>query len=84
MLWGVEFLADRKTKAPLPSEYHFSRRVADLAFARGVIFDPGSGSVDGIRGDHLLIAPPLVITEAEIDEMIGVLKGVILDAWEDV
>jgi adenosylmethionine-8-amino-7-oxononanoate aminotransferase len=83
MLWGVEFVIDRKTGDPFSPELHFSRRVCDLAFERGVIFYPGSGSVDGVRGDHLLIAPPYVITEEEIDEMVGVLRGVILDVWEE-
>jgi len=82
MLWGVEFVADRETKAPFPPDVRFGRRVGDLAFERGVIVYPGHGSVDGVRGDHLLIAPPFVITEGEIDEIVSVLRGVILDLWE--
>ena len=84
MLWGVEFVDDRETGAPFPPELHFNRRVGDLAFERGVIFYPGAGSVDGLRGDHLLIAPPFVITEGEIDEMVNVLQGAILDLWEEI
>ena len=84
MLWGVEFVADRKTKEPFSPEVQFSRRVADLAFERGVILYPGSGSVDGVRGDHLLIAPPFVINEAEIDEMVSVLREVVIDVGEEI
>jgi adenosylmethionine-8-amino-7-oxononanoate aminotransferase len=84
MLWGVEFVTDRQTKAPFPPEFHFGRRVGDLAFERGVIFYPGSGSVDGVRGDHLLIAPPFVITEEEIDEVVSVLRKAVLDVWEEI
>ncbi|MBU0702832.1 MAG: aminotransferase class III-fold pyridoxal phosphate-dependent enzyme [Chloroflexi bacterium] len=84
MLRGVEFVADRETKAPFPSELHFGRRVGDLAFERGVIFYPGSGSVDGVRGDHVLIAPPFVITEGEVDEMVDVLRKAVLDVWEEI
>lgn len=84
MLWGVEFVADRNTKEPFSPGIHFNRRVGDLAFDRGVIFYPGSGSVDGVRGDHLLIAPPFVISKEEIDEMVSVLRKVILDVWEDI
>jgi adenosylmethionine-8-amino-7-oxononanoate aminotransferase len=84
MLWGVEFVADRQTKTPFPPEFHFGRRVGDLAFERGVIFYPGSGSVDGARGDHLLIAPPFVITEEEIDEVVSVLRKAVLDVWEEI
>jgi adenosylmethionine-8-amino-7-oxononanoate aminotransferase len=83
MMWGVEFVADRETKAPFPPELHLGQRVCDLAFERGVIFYPGSGSVDGARGDHLMVAPPFVITEAEIDEVVGILRNSILDTWEE-
>ena len=82
MLWGVEFVADRKTKDPFSPEAQFNRRVGDLAFERGVIFYPGSGCVDGVRGDHLLIAPPFVIVETEIDEMVGLLREVVIEVWE--
>jgi len=82
MLWGVEFVADRKTKEPFSPEVQFSRLVGDLAFERGVIFYPGTGCVDGVRGDHLLIAPPFVIVETEIDEMVGLLREVVIDVWE--
>lgn len=79
MMWGVEFVADRETKTPLPPKLHFSQRVCDLAFERGVIFYPGSGSVDGVAGDHLMIAPPFVITEEEIDKVVSVLQKAISD-----
>jgi adenosylmethionine-8-amino-7-oxononanoate aminotransferase len=82
MLWGVEFVADRKTKAPFPSKVNFNRRIGDLAFERGVIVYPGSGCVDGERGDHILIAPPFVISKEEIDEVVDVLRGVVMDVWE--
>ncbi|UCF27623.1 MAG: aminotransferase class III-fold pyridoxal phosphate-dependent enzyme [Chloroflexota bacterium] len=84
MLWGVEFVADRKTKDPISPEAQFSRRVGDLAFERGVIFYPGSGSVDGVRGDHLLIAPPFIITESEIDVMVGLLREVVFEVWQEI
>jgi adenosylmethionine-8-amino-7-oxononanoate aminotransferase len=84
MFWGVEFVADRKTKAPFAPELHFGRRVGDRAFERGLIVYPGSGSVDGIRGDHVLIAPPFVISDEEIDEMVDVLRQAVLDVWEEI
>jgi len=84
MLWGVEFVADREKRAPFPPEMRFGRRVGDLAFERGVILYPGHGCVDGVRGDHVLVAPPFVITEGEIDEVVDVLRGAVLDLWEEV
>jgi adenosylmethionine-8-amino-7-oxononanoate aminotransferase len=80
-MWGIEFVADRKTKAPFPPDLHFARRVCDLAFERGVILYPGSGCVDGVQGDHLMVSPPFVVAEAEIDEIVSVLRA-ILEAWK--
>jgi adenosylmethionine-8-amino-7-oxononanoate aminotransferase len=66
MLRGVEFVADKAGKQPFPPERKFSSRVAQAAFARGVLVYPMQGCVDGYAGDHLLIAPPAVITAEEI------------------
>jgi adenosylmethionine-8-amino-7-oxononanoate aminotransferase len=82
MLWAVEFVADRRTRNPFLPQRQFSRQVCDLAFERGVIFYPGSGSVDGVAGDHLMVAPPYVITDEDIDEVLSVLRRTILDVWE--
>lgn len=54
-------------------------RVATAARVRGLITYPGSGAVDGVRGDHLLLGPPLSITAAEVDEMLAGLDGALAD-----
>ncbi|WP_019585737.1 aspartate aminotransferase family protein [Deinococcus apachensis] len=50
-------------------------RVAKVAMSRGLITYPGTGAVDGTRGDHLLLGPPLTITDAELEEMLAALDG---------
>lgn len=77
LLWGVEFVADRQTKAPLDPAAGFAARVFDAAQRRGVLVYPMQGSVDGVRGDHLLLAPPAVTTRAEIHRGIGELRHAI-------
>jgi adenosylmethionine-8-amino-7-oxononanoate aminotransferase len=67
MLWGVEFVADKETKAPFPQEKNFSSLVGQACLRRGLLVYPMQGSVDGIAGDHLLIAPPAVITSEQIN-----------------
>ena len=62
LLWGVEFVADKKTKQPYPMELNFAGRVGQAAAARGLLVYPMQGCVDGYAGDHLLIAPPAVIS----------------------
>jgi adenosylmethionine-8-amino-7-oxononanoate aminotransferase len=66
MLWGVEFVADKPSKKPFASALNFAGRVAQAAMRRGLLVYPMQGSVDGVSGDHLLIAPPAVITHEQI------------------
>ena len=67
LLWGVEFVADRATKRPFPPDQNFSGRVGAAALKRGILVYPMQGSVDGISGDHLLLAPPAIITPEQIE-----------------
>ena len=80
MLLGVEFVADKTTKEPFPAAKGFSSLVGQRAARRGVLVYPMQGSVDGVSGDHLLIAPPAVITEEQIRWTVGELKAAILEA----
>jgi adenosylmethionine-8-amino-7-oxononanoate aminotransferase len=66
LLWGVEFIADKSSKLPFAPEFKFAERVAQAAAKRGLLVYPVQGCVDGLSGDHLLIAPPAVITEEQI------------------
>ena len=66
LLWGVEFVEDKATKQPFAPEENFSGRVAQAALRRGLLLYPMQGCVDGLCGDHLLIAPPAVITRDQI------------------
>jgi adenosylmethionine-8-amino-7-oxononanoate aminotransferase len=66
LLWAIEFVADKKTKQPFPMEFNFAGRVGQAAAARGLLVYPMQGCVDGYAGDHLLIAPPAVISPEQI------------------
>ncbi|HTZ95638.1 MAG TPA: aspartate aminotransferase family protein [Terriglobales bacterium] len=66
LLWGIEFVADRSTKQPFPAQINFAGRVGQSAVKRGLLVYPMQGCVDGNAGDHLLIAPPAVITREQI------------------
>ncbi|MFY9559377.1 MAG: aspartate aminotransferase family protein [Terriglobales bacterium] len=65
LLWGVEFVSDKKTKAAFPVEKNFAGVVGQACLRRGLLVYPIQGCVDGIAGNHLLIAPPAVITVEE-------------------
>jgi adenosylmethionine-8-amino-7-oxononanoate aminotransferase len=66
LLWGVEFVADKTTKKPFPPDMNFAARVAQIATQRGLLVYPIQGCVDGMSGDHVLIAPPAVINPEQI------------------
>jgi adenosylmethionine-8-amino-7-oxononanoate aminotransferase len=66
LLCGVEFVADNKTKAPFAPEKNFAGLVGQACLRRGVLVYPMQGCVDGVAGDHLLIAPPAVISREQI------------------
>ena len=77
MMWGVEFVADRRTKKPYPAESRFAQRVCAHSMEMGVLFYPGQGCVDGVQGDHLMVAPPYVVTERQLDTMVETLHQAI-------
>ena len=66
LLWAIEFVADKTTKSPYTPAHNYSSQVATAAQRRGLLTYPMQGCVDGINGDHLLLAPPATIAEEEI------------------
>jgi adenosylmethionine-8-amino-7-oxononanoate aminotransferase len=66
LLYGIEFVADKATKQPFAPEENFSGQVATAAAKSGLLVYPMQGCDDGTAGDHLLIAPPAVISEEQI------------------
>lgn len=67
---AIEFVADRASKAPLPVAVRFAARLKAAAMARGLMVYPAAGCVDGIAGDHVVIAPPYIVTPTEIDDIV--------------
>ena len=67
---GVEMVADRETKEPFDPALTVFLRLRDRAFENGLICYPAGGNVDGIRGDHAILAPPFVATRQELDEIV--------------
>lgn len=74
LMTAIEFVKDQKTKEPFSRSTKFTERVIDLAFENGLVLYPGTGFVDGVNGDMVMVAPPYIIEEHQIDEMIEILK----------
>jgi len=80
LLWAVEFVADKASKRPFPPGQNFAGRVGASALQRGLLAYPMQGSVDGTSGDHLLLAPPAVVTPEQITWAVDQLAGSIREA----
>ncbi len=66
LLVGIEIVQNKQTNEPFPATLQVSRKLLDLCLDLGLVIYPGSGTVDGVRGDHILLAPPLNIQRQEI------------------
>lgn len=67
---GVEFVADRDSKATLDPSLKTHARLKAAAMAHGLMVYPMGGTVDGVHGDHVLLAPPFICTPQDIDRII--------------
>ena len=67
---AIELVEDRETKAPFDPARRLNARVKAIAMEEGLICYPMGGTIDGRRGDHVLLAPPFIIANGEIDELV--------------
>jgi adenosylmethionine-8-amino-7-oxononanoate aminotransferase len=68
---AIELVADRSTKGPFAPELKLHARIKQEAMARGLMVYPMGGTIDGRTGDHVLLAPPFIVTAAQVDEIVG-------------
>jgi len=79
LLLAFEMVSDRETMEPLPPALNAHSRLVDLAYERGLIIY-SRRTRGGVAGDHFMIAPPLIITEAQVGELMAILTDA-LDAF---
>jgi len=77
LFWSLELVRDRETKAPFDPALGVHARIKDEAMLRGLTCYPMPGCVDGRSGDHVLLAPPFIITESQLDELVDKLAPAI-------
>ena len=65
LFWAVELVQDRGSKAVFDPALKLNERVKREAYTRGLGCYPMGGTIDGLRGDHVILAPPYNVTEAE-------------------
>jgi adenosylmethionine-8-amino-7-oxononanoate aminotransferase len=79
LLYGIEFVRDAKSREPFPADARIGARIQSDALEAGVMTYPTQGCVDGERGDHILIAPPFIITTQMIQMIAHALEVAIAD-----
>jgi adenosylmethionine-8-amino-7-oxononanoate aminotransferase len=79
LFWALELVADRASKQPFDPAAKLHARIKREAMDRGLMVYPMGGTVDGVRGDHVLMAPPFIIEGAQVDAITERL-GAALDA----
>ena len=70
LLVGLELVADRDSKQPFDPKLQLHNRIKQTALANGLLCYPRGGTVDGRSGDHVLLAPPFVLEESHIEELV--------------
>jgi len=71
LLLALEFVKDRATKEPFAPERKLHAAIKAEAMARGLLVYPMGGTIDGQRGDHVLLAPPFIATPADLSEIVS-------------
>jgi adenosylmethionine-8-amino-7-oxononanoate aminotransferase len=70
LLIGVELVMDRATRQPFPVTIRAGQLVLEACLEEGLAVYPSSGSMNGVLGDSILLAPPYIITEEQVDELV--------------
>jgi adenosylmethionine-8-amino-7-oxononanoate aminotransferase len=74
LLLGIEFVKDKKTREPLAKELNIAEKIRQAALLENVLSYPSQGCVDGVRGDHILLAPPFIISWEECSQIAQALQ----------
>jgi adenosylmethionine-8-amino-7-oxononanoate aminotransferase len=67
---GLEIVAERSSKKPFDPSRKLHARIKSAAMARGLMVYPMGGTIDGVSGDHILLAPPFIVNEGHVDAIV--------------
>jgi len=68
---GIELVRDRATKEPFAPQRRLHAAIKNEAMARGLMVYPMGGTIDGQRGDHILLAPPFIVSASDLSEIVA-------------
>ncbi|MBE0614952.1 MAG: aspartate aminotransferase family protein [Burkholderiales bacterium] len=70
LFWALELVQDRGTKQPFDAKRKINARLKLAALQNGLMCYPMGGTLDGVSGDHVMLAPPYIVSEAQLDEAV--------------
>ena len=81
---AIELVADRARKEPFDPAFELHQRIKREAMDLGLICYPGGGTIDGKHGDHVLLAPPFIVGEADVADIVERLDAAVSAAIESI
>jgi len=84
LLLGLELVRERAQKTPFAPELKLHAAIKAQALEQGLLVYPMGGTADGRRGDHVLLAPPFIVSQGELGEIVGRLRAAIDGALRQV
>lgn len=79
---SIELVADRSSKQPFDPGLRVHTRIRDAAMAAGLMVYASGGTIDGRRGDHVLLAPPFIVTSNDVDLIVDRLQSAVTTALQ--
>ena len=80
LFWALELVAERGSRNPFDPALQVHARIKQAALKAGLLCYPMGGTIDGVRGDHVLLAPPFIVEPAQIEELVHKLAGALESA----
>ncbi len=84
LFWALEFVRDRDSKNPFPSKMGIAWRVWQRAFDLGLVVYYSQGCANGVDGDLIMLGPPLIIDEEQIDLVVQLLERAVLETFDSL
>lgn len=81
---GLELVSNREDKTPFDPQFKLHARLKKAAMAEGLMCYPMGGTLDGHRGDHILLAPPFILEDSHLDELVDKLDRAVNIALDDL
>lgn len=84
LFWALEIVQDKKSKSPFPAKEKTAVKIWQLAFEKGLVIYYSQGCADGVNGDLIMLGPPLIVTESDIEEIVNILTETIKDYFVNI